>query len=137
MSNYKMKPSDLLFYQEGGVTKSLGFEINNKYLNKMPAIIQKGGKKEKDTPYAVPAGLYLMHQKLNMMIGGSGHFEDTTIIDEGGGHESVDDSLYSRLLELSGPTTKQTRGGSKKKKTHKTHKTRKKRKAKTRTTRKK
>jgi hypothetical protein len=71
------------------------------------------------------------------MIGGSGHFEDTTIIDEGGGHESVDDSLYARLLELSGPTTKQTRGGSKKKKTHKTHKTRKKRKAKTRTTRKK
>ena len=134
MSNYKMKPSDLLFYQEGGVTKSLGFEINNKYLNKMPAIIQKGGKKEKNTPYAVPAGLYLMHQKLNIMIGGSGHFEDTTIIDEGGGHESVDDSLYARLLELSGPTTKQTRGGSKKKKTHKT---RKKRKAKTRTTRKK
>jgi hypothetical protein len=135
MSNYKMKPSDLLFYQEGGVTKSLGFEINNKYLNKMPAIIQKGGKKEKDTPYAVPAGLYLMHQKLNTMIGGSGHFEDTTIIDEGGGHESVDDGLYATLLELSGPTKKKnvpTQGGGRKRK-----KTRKKRKSKVRTTRKK
>lgn len=135
MSNHKMKPSDLLFYQEGGVTKSLGFEINNKYLNKMPAIIQKGGKKEKQAPFAVPAGLYLMHKKLDSITGG-GHFEDKTIIQDGG-HEPVNNDLYTRLLELAGPNKKKKatkKGGEKK---HKKHKTRKKRKAKTRTTRKK
>ena len=135
MSNYKMKPSDLLFYQEGGVTKSLGFEINNKYLNKMPAIIQKGGKNEKQAQFAVPAGLYLMHKKLDSITGG-GHFEDKTIIQDGG-HESVNGDLYNSLLELAGPSKKKKatkKGGENKKKKHKT---RKKRKAKTRTTRKK
>ena len=110
MSDYQLKPNDLIFYKEGGATKSLGFEIHNKYLNNMPAIVQIAGTKG-NSPFAVPAGLYLMHQKLNNM--GGSQIEDVNIIQEGGGHEPVSGGLYDKLLAFVAPGGKK----SKKKKT--------------------
>jgi|TARA_B110000858_G_scaffold139372_1_gene158238 hypothetical protein len=127
MSDYQLKPNDLIFYKEGGATKSLGFEINNKYLNNMPAIVQIAGAKGK-SPFAVPAGLFLMHQKLNNM--GGIKIEDVNVIQEGGGHEPVDVGLYDKLLAFAA-------SGGRKSKKNKPPNTRKKRKKQNRTTRKK
>ena len=116
-----MEDSDLVFYQENGHTKSVGYKINNEYLNKIPALVQKGGGKDKS--FAIPAGLYLMHEKLNQHSKTNFQTEDSQ---EAG---VIGDDLYNRLLELSAPR----KGGNKRKNNN----TRKKRNKKNRTTRKK
>ena len=128
MNDYTFQPEDLIVYEDGGGLQSLGFEIKNSYLNKMPAIIQNGGTKN-NTPFAVPAGLYLNKKQLQAAIGGD-NFKDTSNIQEDGGHETITGDLYNTLLELVAPR----KGGNNKKK--KKHVTRKKKKKQNRTTRK-
>ena len=129
MNDFTFQPEDLIVYEDGGKLQSLGFEIKNSYLNKMPAIIQNGGTK--NTPFAVPAGLYLNKRQLQAAVGGS-NFEDTRNIQEDGGHETITGDLYNTLLELVAPR----KGGNKNKNKKKKHATRKKKKKQNRTTRK-
>ena len=104
MNDYSMKPCDLIFYQEGDKTKSLGFEINNVYLNKMPAIIQTNGVDHQPS-FAVPAGLFLLHQTLDSITNPSQiPIKETTIISDTGAHENIETDLYNRLLKLVEPT---------------------------------
>ncbi len=128
-----MEDSDLVFYEENGETKSLGYKVNNSLINRMPAMVMTGGgkgTKKGGTPastYAVPAGLYLLHEKIQSTTkrsqqGGS---------QQGGTNEVgvIGDDLHERLLALAAPTV---RGGRKKP----SHKTRKKRRTSKRNTRK-
>lgn len=123
-----MEDSDLVFYEENGETKSLGYKVNNSLINRMPAMVMTGGgkgTKKGGTPastYAVPAGLYLLHEKIQ---------STTKRSQQGGGNEVgvISDDLHERLLALAAPTV---RGGRKKP----SHKTRKKRRTSKRNTRK-
>ena len=102
MNDFLMKPDDLIFYQDGDKTKSLGFEIKNKYLNKMPAIIRCGNQQ---SSFAVPAGLFLIHKTVNSMTNNSQiPIEDVSFISENGEHENIEHDLYTRLLKLIEPT---------------------------------
>tara|TARA_B110000902_G_C14042804_1_gene488527 strand:+ start:33 stop:449 length:417 start_codon:yes stop_codon:yes gene_type:complete len=97
-----LKPTDMIFYQEGNKTKSLGFEIHNEFLNKMPAIIQKNNKD--NTMLAVPAGLFLLHQTLDDLENTNNKVsinKENKL--ESGEHEDIDGELYKRLLELVKP----------------------------------
>ena len=123
-----MEDSDLVFYEENGETKSLGYKVNNSLINRMPAMVMAGGgkgTKKGGTPastYAVPAGLYLLHEKI----------QSTTKRSQQGGSNEVGvigDDLHERLLALAAPTA---RGGRKKP----SHKTRKKRRTRKRNTKK-
>ena len=123
-----MEDSDLVFYEENGETKSLGYKVNNSLINRMPALVMTGGgkgTKKEGTPastYAVPAGLYLLHEKI----------QSTTKRSQQGGTNEVGvigDDLHERLLALAAPTH---RGGRKKP----SHKTRRKRRTNKRNTRK-
>jgi hypothetical protein len=99
-----MKPCDLIFDQEGDKTKRLGFEINNVYLNKMPAIIQ-ANRVNHQPSFAVPAGLFLLHQTLDSMTNPSQiPIKETTIISDTGEHENIETGLYNRVLKLVEPT---------------------------------
>ena len=40
-----MEDSDLVFYEENGETKSLGYKVNNSLINRMPAMVMTGGGK--------------------------------------------------------------------------------------------
>ncbi len=40
-----MEDSDLVFYEENGQTKSLGYKVNNSLINRMPAMVMTGGGK--------------------------------------------------------------------------------------------
>jgi len=124
-----MEDSDLVFYEENGETKSLGYKVNNSLINRMPAMVMTGGgkgtKNGAATPktYAVPAGLYLLHER---------NTAATNRSQQGGSNEVgvIGDDLHERLLALAAPTA---RGGRKKP----SHKTRKKRRTRKRRTRKK
>jgi len=75
----------------------------------------KGSKKGKTAQktYAVPAGLYLLHEKM----------QSTTKQSQYGGANAVDvigDDLHERLLALAAPATR----GARKKASHKTRKKR-------------
>ena len=115
-----MEDSDLVFYEENGETKSLGYKVNNSLINRLPAMIMTGGggkgsKKGKTAQktYAVPAGLYLLHEKI----------QSTTKRSQQGGSNEVGvigDDLYERLLSLAAPTAR----GRRKKASHKTRKKR-------------
>ena len=104
MNDYSMKPCDLIFYQEGDKTKSLGFEINNVYLNKMPAIIQ-ANRVNHQPGFAVPAGLFLLHQALDSITNPSQiPIKETIVVSDTGAHENIETDLYNRLLKLVEPT---------------------------------
>ena len=104
MNDYSMKPCDLIFYQEGDKTKSLGFEINNVYLNKMPAIIQ-ANRVNHQPSFAVPAGLFLLHQALDSITNPSQiPIKETIVVSDTGAHENIETDLYNRLLKLVEPT---------------------------------
>jgi outer membrane biosynthesis protein TonB len=104
MNDYSMKQCDLIFYQEGDKTKSLGFEIKNAYLNKMPAIIQTDRVGSQQSSFAVPAGLFLLHQTLDSMTNPSQIPIKEIIISDTGEHENIETNLYNRLLKLVEPT---------------------------------
>lgn len=109
-----MEDSDLVFYEENGQTKSLGYKVNNSLINRMPAMVMTGGGKgskkgETRSTYAVPAGLYLLHEKI----------QSTTNRKQHGGASEVGvigDDLYERLLALAAPAARR------KKASHKTRK---------------
>ena len=117
-----MEDSDLVFYEENGETKSVGYKVNNSLINRMPAMVMSGGGKGSkkgggdhlQKTYAVPAGLYLLHGKIhstpmNNQVGGKK--EEVGVIGE---------DLYDRLLALAGPHPRRGR----KKASHKTRKNR-------------
>ena len=114
-----MEDSDLVFYEENGETKSLGYKVNNSLINRIPAMIMTGGgkgTKKGGTPtatYAVPAGLYLLHEKIQ---------STTKRSQQGGANEVgvIGDDLHERLLALAAPTAR----GRRKKASHKTRKKR-------------
>ena len=120
-----MEDSDLVFYEENGQTKSLGYKVNNSLINRMPAMVMTGGGKgskkgETRSTYAVPAGLYLLHEKI----------QSTTNRKQHGGASEVGvigDDLHERLLALAAPSTRRKKAS---------HKTRKKRRTSKRNTRK-
>jgi outer membrane biosynthesis protein TonB len=104
MNDYSMKQCDLIFYQEGDKTKSLGFEIKNAYLNKMPVIIQTDRVGHQQSSFAVPAGLYFLHKTLDSMTNPSQIPIEEIIISDTGEHENIETDLYNRLLKLVEPT---------------------------------
>ncbi|ANS04290.1 hypothetical protein [uncultured Mediterranean phage] len=113
-----MEDSDLVFYEENGETKSLGYKVNNSLINRMPAMVMTGGgkgSKKGAAPktYAVPAGLYLLHEKIQ---------STTKQSQQGGANEVgvIGDDLHERLLALAAPTAR----GERKKASHKTRKKR-------------
>jgi hypothetical protein len=122
-----MEDSDLVFYEENGETKSLGYKVNNSLINRLPAMIMTGGggkgsKKGKTAQktYAVPAGLYLLHEKI----------QSTTNRNQHGGASEVGvigNDLHERLLALAAPSARRKKAS---------HKTRKKRRTNKRNTRK-
>ena len=119
-----MEDSDLVFYEENGQTKSLGYKVNNSLINRMPAMVMTGGGKGSKkggtcTTYAVPAGLYLLHEKI----------QSTTNRKHGGASEVgvIGDDLHERLLALAAPSARRKKAS---------HKTRKKRRTSKRNTRK-
>jgi hypothetical protein len=120
-----LKPTDMIFYQEGNKTKSLGFEIHNEFLNKIPAIIQKNNKGT--APFAVPAGLFLLHQTLNDLENTNNKISINEVNKpESGEHEDIDGDLFKRLLELTKPGKKKKADSIKNsKKSNKTNTTRK------------
>lgn len=125
-----LKPTDMIFYQEGDKTKSLGFEIHNEFLNKMPAIIQKNNKGT--APFAVPAGLFLLHQTLNDLENTNNKISINEVNKpESGEHEDIDGDLFKRLLELTKPGKKKNKKADSIKNSKKSNKTNTTRKSKT------
>ena len=112
-----MEDSDLVFYEENGETKSLGYRVNNSLINRMPAMVMAGGGKgssaHRQKTYAVPAGLYLLHEKIQ---------STTNRKQKSGALEAkvIGDDLHERLLALAAPTAR----GARKKTSHKTRKKR-------------
>ena len=119
----KMSNEDLVVYMENGQAMSVGYKVDNTLINDSPLVVMKGGAKGKPV-FAIPAGLFSLHQKLQTTSASSGarSFEIQQQA------EVMGEDLYSRLLELAAPR----KGGSKKRRN-----TRKKRKTSKRTTRKK
>ena len=123
-----MEDSDLVFYEENGETKSLGYRVNNSLINRMPAMVMAGGGKGskkgavRQKTYAVPAGLYLLHEKIQ---------STTNRKQKGGALEAkvIGDDLHERLLALAAPSARRGRKKA-------SHKTRKKRRTSKRNTRK-
>jgi len=116
-----MEDSDLVFYEENGETKSLGYKVNNSLINRMPAMVMAGGgkgTKKGGTPastYAVPAGLYLLHEKI----------QSTTKRSQQGGTNEVGvigDDLHERLLALAAPSARRKKTSHKTRKKRRTHK---------------
>ena len=104
-NDVKMDPKDLLFYEEGGVVKSLGYKINNNLINKTPAMFQKGGGVN-ITPYVVPAGLYMLQRSLK---GENPVFELNKDVDVVGA------DLYSTLVNMNKLQKRKSHGTRKKK----------------------
>jgi len=121
-----MEDSDLVFYEENGEIKSLGYKVNNSLINRMPAMVMTGGGKgskkgrTSQKTYAVPAGLYLLHEKIQSTTNRKQH---------GGANEVgvIGDDLHERLLALAAPSARRKKAS---------HKTRKKRRTSKRNTRK-
>lgn len=121
-----MEDSDLVFYEENGETKSLGYRVNNSLINRMPAMVMAGGGKgskkgaARQKTYAVPAGLYLLHEKIQST---TNRKQKSDALEA----KVIGNDLHERLLALAAPSARRKKAS---------HKTRKKRRTSKRNTRK-